>query len=783
MEVDFSQAELNPRTLTEWYNNMDVGERNEATTRLQFIDRLLFGCLGWDRKDCIAEESVDGMYADYTLYCPHRLLILEAKKEGTYFQVPAGTSSLKYGITHFDRHAPDVGKAITQAMTYCQTRGAPYGVVCNGHQLVAFVASRSDGQAPSDSKALVFDSLESMGEHFLLLWQCLSKPGTMQRHLSTELADVGMAPVPEKLSVTVAGYPGFKRRNDLQTSLQILADLFIEDLAHLGEEGDEREFLRECFCSSGALSQYAMVSKEILRLRYSSILQKVTEGPSMSPATTKKGINPESLERSLSRRPILLIGDRGVGKTTFIRHMYQIDAEDIFSDALTLYVDFGSGPSLERDVEFFIGQSIESQLWESYEIDIRERNFVFAVLHRELEQFERGVYADIRDTAPDMFRRKRIEFIEEMAGSIDDYLPKCLSHLENGRKMQIVLFLDNVDQRTDDFQERVFLIGQSIAEKWPVSVFISIGPETFYKSRTSGTMDAYHPRAFTIHPPRVDEVVTKRLKYGIKLLERGTGLSQGITLRAESLEDYLGVLSSSFGQSRDLIEFLDNMCGGNIRLALNFVRAFIGSGHVDTEKILTIYRESGSYLVPLHEFLRAVIFGDHEHYSPSASHIANLFDMSRPDGREHFLSPILLAQLLRWSQNSTTEGYVKASDVFAYMQGIGYVPTQISWALARLLMSDLLETPTKSADSGEGAAAPHYRISTVGAYYVRKLVTKFSYIDGMIVDTPIVGLSGFVGTAIGQAKTFRLNRLHGSDGGCSYDRIKCERDIQISGLR
>jgi len=32
--------------------------RNEATTRLHLIDRLLFECLGWDREDCIAEEQL-----------------------------------------------------------------------------------------------------------------------------------------------------------------------------------------------------------------------------------------------------------------------------------------------------------------------------------------------------------------------------------------------------------------------------------------------------------------------------------------------------------------------------------------------------------------------------------------------------------------------------------------------------------------------------------------------------------------------------------------------------
>lgn len=73
--------------LANWYET-NVGTRNEATTRLHLIDRLLFECLGWDRNDVTAEEAHNGQYADYTLHAPRRILIVEAKKEGVYFDLP-----------------------------------------------------------------------------------------------------------------------------------------------------------------------------------------------------------------------------------------------------------------------------------------------------------------------------------------------------------------------------------------------------------------------------------------------------------------------------------------------------------------------------------------------------------------------------------------------------------------------------------------------------------------------------------------------------------------------
>ena len=57
------------------YFHENSGDRNEATTRLHLIDRLFFECLGWSKDDCVAEESQDGLYADYTFSTTSRVLM------------------------------------------------------------------------------------------------------------------------------------------------------------------------------------------------------------------------------------------------------------------------------------------------------------------------------------------------------------------------------------------------------------------------------------------------------------------------------------------------------------------------------------------------------------------------------------------------------------------------------------------------------------------------------------------------------------------------------------
>jgi predicted type IV restriction endonuclease len=87
--MDYETARRNLQSLRDWYQGHS-GERNEATTRLHLINRLFFDCLAWEEEETILEESHGGQFADYTFFSPRKIMIIEAKKEGEYFEVPAG---------------------------------------------------------------------------------------------------------------------------------------------------------------------------------------------------------------------------------------------------------------------------------------------------------------------------------------------------------------------------------------------------------------------------------------------------------------------------------------------------------------------------------------------------------------------------------------------------------------------------------------------------------------------------------------------------------------------
>jgi hypothetical protein len=73
--------------------------------------------------------------------------------------------------------------------------------------------------------------------------------------------------------------------------------------------------------------------------------------------------------------------------------------------------------------------------------------------------------------------------------------------------------------------------------------------------------------------------------------------------------------------------------------------------------------------------------------------------------------------------------------VFGFAQRLGFNVDQIEASLDHAILKRLLDVvPRYSGDRPH----LHYRITTVGAYTTRVLLTYFSYIDAVLIDTPIV---------------------------------------------
>lgn len=709
------------------------GKRNEDTTRFQLIDVLLVDCLGHWRNSIVTEEYAIPGYADYVVSTGSKALVVEAKREGQTFELPVGLSG-RSTVSMKTLCEDETAKvAINQVLAYARQMGIPLAGIANGHQLAIFLGSRTDGKSALDGDALVFASLQDMTERFRQLWDMLSREALVQKRLVQVLMAGSPSPQPPpKLSVSIPDYPGFRRRSERETDLKILSTVFIQDIEGDSEVSDE--FLRECYYESGTLSQYSMVSKEILRNRYSAVPKSL--GVETEAVRGKKGLA-TSLKRDLvstavSSKPIVLLGDVGVGKTMFIKHLLRVEAAKELEASLVFYVDFGRQPALQTELQSHIIDSIIEQLGDDYEIDILEDKFVRAVYNSELNRFRKGIYGSMASTNPTAFEERQIELLSGLIANDARHLERSLKHLDATARRKSVLVLDNIDQRSLEFQNEIFVIAQSLSSSLGATVFVSLRPSTFYDSKRRGALAAYQPRAFLVAPPRISDVVAKRLTFARSNLLEASKETGSLSLGADDLIAYLDALELGFTRDKTLMELLENLSGGNVRLALEFLSAFIGSGYVDTERVLRVATEGDIYIIPAHEFIRSILFGENDYYDPNSSRIVNLFDIVVGDEREHFLLPLLLAYIHQHRNMNVTEGFVLTEDVYDATQKLAFLPEQIQWQLQRAVTHRLIETPPGCEGRGP------YRITSVGAYMYSEMITQFSYIDAIIVDTPIL---------------------------------------------
>ncbi|WP_020532035.1 hypothetical protein [Flexithrix dorotheae] len=740
--MNYEKNRENLKNLIEWNKSYQDKDRNEATTRFHLIDRILLECLGWEKSDISTEENYNGQYTDYTLSLSRPTVILEAKREGNYFEIAEGKKGVIYSLKTLCKDNPKFKKAIEQACGYCNERGVEIAIVSNGWQIVAFVANRLDGVPPLTGNAIVFASLDKMEEEFLCFWNYLSKSGIQSKNLKNKLCGIVLPELPSKLSSSISYYPGIKNRNPFQANLHLLSELVLEDV--LRYQDLEKTFLEECYCNAGALSNYATVSKEILRTRYENLFEENQGNFVIQSAVEKKGINQDFKNisaHSMSRRPILLIGDVGAGKSTFINHLIKVEAPDIFNDCITLKIDLGSTIVLSMDIREAILDEIIRLLLKEYSIDIYEYDFVHGIYHGEFQRFKKGIYKKYFDNDTDKALDLTVEFFESKQKIKSEHIKSSLFHLAKGRKKQIVIFLDNCDQRNYDTQQMAFLISQEITENWqPVTVFVSLRPETFHNSIKGGALSGYHPKAFTIAPPRLDLVIEKRLEFARKIANGEINLAQfegSVGVNLSTLKGLIEVLIHSFENNDDLYRFIDNICNGNIRLGIDIVKNFLGSGHIDTEKIDRIYSEKGRYTIPLHEFLRAVIFGNNVHYDPESSYIVNVFDVHYKDEKEHFLLLIILSILESKATSGKDNGFIETLKLSNHLQALGFSIDQIDLITNIAISKKLIETSGRGATIDVNNLPTSLRITTMGSYHLNYLCNQFTYIDAIIVDTPI----------------------------------------------
>lgn len=729
----------------QWQKHSDVVKAaqhtNEATTRLRAIDTILFEILGWDKTHCETERYCrEEGFSDYAMM-DHgtAVLIVEAKKSGATFAIPeAKYSALPVGLTLLAKECPEAEKALRQALGYAASEGARYIAITNGHQWI-LALTFVPNQRLEQRSVFVFESLEAIESRFRGFYDTFGPHAILGNRPADRLLESRKAPAPAKLSASIVNYPLPATRNFIANELYAATAAVLDEVRSSELDPD---FLRSCYVVARANNALLLQTREML-------MKRLSLDGSLSAATVNVNDLPSLIQDGHPEKPIVVLGKIGHGKSTFLRYLREVKAREIFDRYVQVDIDFLDRPDTVDQVGQYIYNKVEDDLRVNYDIDVDADNMVRGFLHTDLERFAVSYEGRQFPVGSPEFKQAEKQYVQNIRSDRHLYLSKVFRHLKFGRRkdgegFSIAIFLDNLDRRSDAIQEEAFLRASAMARDWAALVFVCLRPSTFYRSRHFGVLDSVAPRVVTVSSPKTSELVSKRLTYARDLAlgtrenrrsKAGTLFSKDVSVELPSTAPFLEGCALSFLRSRELGALFDAVSNGNARDLLAYVHRVITSLHLDTKKIIEKLR-SGGYVMPVHEALRAMLFGDCMQYAPDQSVFINLFDIQRADPIEHFTKPLVLRHLSLVSNSHPHYGLLPFEELLSYLCQVGFTEEHSRETIVFLFEKRCIEGDVPTDEWSPEVR--RLRLTERGSYMVKGLISKFNYLDAITVDTPIV---------------------------------------------
>ncbi|HPJ81897.1 MAG TPA: hypothetical protein PL103_06735, partial [Saccharofermentans sp.] len=695
------------------------GRVSESDTRVKLIDRILKEVCLWPESGLSREDHVESGYTDYQLKVRNsQLIVVEAKREGLSFTLPVGAATRSPSLSGALLTDPNVKDAINQVRQYCDDEGIKFAIATNGYAWIIFRAIRDD-MSWKQGRARIFPTLEHIQEHFVEFWNLLSYNAICEGSLDSEFGRITTSS--RKLERVIdrlfnADIP--LQRNRLHYQLQPLVKFIFEDIA----SQDDIDLLRSCYVHTKSLR---VVAEDLDLVITDTIPKNVAFVGTLPVKQTDKdtGLFGEALEVGVRERKgelYLLLGGIGSGKSTFLKRYERLIAyEFLTKNAYAFHIDFLQAPLNISELEDFVWNIILEELRTKYEAEqLEERKFIKNIFKDKLRNLERTALRGIK---------KHTEEYEEAIGpyllswqeNVADYVPKLLRFACVVHSKTALLFIDNVDQLDPEYQAQIFLLAQRITRQAGFMTVIALREESYYAPSIQNTFTAYTTHKFHIASPQFRAMIGNRIEYAIRALEEGDTLDKTI-LRGRRFDkkdicEFLRIVQHSvFSWSRRITRFIECICFGNMRSALQMFTTFLTSGATDVDKMLFIYRREGSYNVAFHEFLKSVMLQDRAYYKEDQSPILNIYNCTSEKNSSHFTAMRVLSLLLERRSETSPEGrgYVELSGVIGIFADIFDNVRDLTTTLDRLVNRQLVEVNTRSTLTVKGAS--HVRVTAAG---------------------------------------------------------------------
>ena len=742
---------------------------------------MLVNILGWAEGDIIREEKVDSGYFDYQISTVDFSFIVEAKRSFKDFSLPVQGRSCSLGTLEKGN-----SEVIAQLRSYLIDKSLAYGVITNGHQFIVGKFVNTTGQDWRKTQVQIFRSIDDIEKSFIHFYNILSKESIL---LNRTMAIAEEKEKPQVLIDSLKAGDQVLVRNEFSSPLSGVITAAFSELTS-EDESYERELLEHCYVINADIKKYN-----------SDLGVVFLDNPPEFDDKILPAKNTESIKNQLKEKlddehkggeippVIIIIGGKGVGKTTFIKYFFSTLSSKEKNSKPTVYIDFRN--KTEQDIKDTqqMCKNILEKLKENYpELSLHSDGVLKQIYHREIKENKEGVWKNIAHNEEQINLKVSNLFEEKMKDSVI-HLEAVSRYLRVQCSKKVCIVFDNADQLDDSAQRSAFLLATSLQRRLKSVIIISLREGYYYKWKNKPPFDAFMSSVFHISAPPYREVIKRRLNYidkFFKFKEIDTEVNnKKVKLTPDGFKDlFSNIKLTLFDEHKAsaVLEFLEDTSYPNIRLGLDKLNKFLVSGHSK----LYVYMTNENYRIPIWEFAKSIALESRLFYRHDSSMLFNFFYPSI-NGRSHFLKIRIMYFLLdqtEWVVH--LDRYVKVKEILDVFKMGDFSHSIIIEELNLLLQNNMIDTNTVTSDVEileQASELSSVKVTYQGAYYFNKILTEFYYHELMLQDTPIYSEAHFIKLKTvfpegGSSNRSELNKRYDSVI-CFLDYLKLENEKEM----
>ncbi|MDO8902275.1 MAG: hypothetical protein Q7V15_13090 [Phenylobacterium sp.] len=716
-------------------------EINEATTRFRVLDRVLVEVLGWSHGNITTELAVENGFVDYTLHAPdgRALCVIEAKRAG---RLQLGTASSKTsdlaltGVTLKPLSAP-----IRQTINYASLKGVPVACLTDGRSWLFFQTNRRDGKSLLDGKGIFFPSLQAVTSDFPRFHDLLSPGGFKDRLGQVQLNRAeGIAASGEESQSAVAP-PEQAQMHPRGALGQDALLLFQQFFSNITSDSDH-EMLTACFVETPESRKADVELQKIAQ----KLLNNIQQLDTSSSAALQEHI--ERAIQMMTSETVLLVGNKGAGKTTFISRFFShILSPEIAKSSVLLRVGLENYSDTDHlRLPSWIVRQLRDQAERAVSSGDRATyDELRGVFWSEYVRQRDGSHYHLYRKDPDAFRIQFGDYLERMREEDpEQYLLAFLNRaVANERRLPCIVY-DNADGFPPLVQDAVFQLANSISNRCPVLNIVPITDRTVWRLSRDGALKSYSAQSFYLPVPESKQILRKRIEYVKDKLNDSQDFakqyftSKGFKVSLENIDRFAVAVERLFVSNEFVSGTIGRLANFNIRRMLDIARRVFMSPEISIDDVLT-----GSFgLNPgsseINRIHRALVKGEYDRYSERENEfILNLFwtDPVSPSSPllAYYILWILRQRMISARSDSVDSRHWSIGDICSYFEAAGTRSEQTVLLINRLRERGLLD----SLDPNIMGLGPLDRIAITdsGIAHIDLAISSDVYLEEMSMTT------------------------------------------------